>query len=203
LLAERFLRSANGLVIILGLAGAFYGNTMAIGRLVELVAGDGAAVADLTQTLTHGLTQALAGMSVAFSTSLFGVGSAIVLTVVGVFANLSDRRLRVMIALETYLDNVLLRSGEASAPSGHRGAIADGQGLGLAVESFERSVARLENAIASFDGALQNFAGTTRDFREFNLHLKDNVQRMSLSFGDMSEAVKTHVAVLVDQGRRR
>jgi hypothetical protein len=52
-----------------------------------------------------------------------------------------------------------------------------------------------------FGAALQTFAGTTRDFKEFNLHLKDNVQRMSLSFADASEAVKHHVHTL--QGMRR
>ena len=47
--------------------------------------------------------------------------------------------------------------------------------------------------MGQFQGALNTFAGTTRDFREFNLHLKDNVQRMSLAFGDLSETLKREV----------
>ena len=42
-----------------------------------------------------------------------------------------------------------------------------------------------------FESALETFATTTRDFHEFNLHLKDNVQRMSLSFADLSEVLKS------------
>ncbi|MGH7270347.1 MAG: hypothetical protein ACREJ3_07930, partial [Polyangiaceae bacterium] len=72
LLAERFVKASTGLVIILGLLGTFYGLTLSIGRLVHLVSADvaGAGVADVSQTLTSGLTQALTGMAVAFSNSL-------------------------------------------------------------------------------------------------------------------------------------
>jgi len=35
-------------------------------------------------------------------------------------------------------------------------------------------VARLDGAVARFESALQTFATTTRDFHEFNVHLKDN-----------------------------
>jgi hypothetical protein len=44
--------------------------------------------------------------------------------------------------------------------------------------------------VGLFDEALNRFAGSTREFQEFNLHLKDNIQRMSLSFGDLSSALK-------------
>jgi hypothetical protein len=65
LLAERFVRAATGLVIILGLLGTFYGLTSSIGRLVQLVAGDTGGVSDITQGVTTELTQALSGMAVA------------------------------------------------------------------------------------------------------------------------------------------
>jgi hypothetical protein len=44
--------------------------------------------------------------------------------------------------------------------------------------------------IGRFEGALGTFAGNTRDFQEINLHLKDNIQRMSLSFADASDALR-------------
>lgn len=197
MLAERFVKAANGLVIILGLAGAFYGNTLAIGRLVGLVSDEGAVTTDVAQTLTRGLTHALAGMSVAFATSLFGIVAAVVLTLVGVLSNLADRRQRIVVQLESYLDNVLLRGAAPGAGA------SDAVGLARTVEAFDRSVGRLESAVAAFDGALRSFATTTGDFHQFNLHLKDNVQRMSLSFGDMSEVVKAQVALLAERGPRR
>ena len=84
LLAERFARASTGLVIILGLLGTFYGLTLSIGKLVHLVSADPGAAADVTQTVTHGLSQALTGMAVAFSNSLVGILSAVVLTALGV-----------------------------------------------------------------------------------------------------------------------
>ncbi len=197
LLAERFVKVANGLVIILGLAGAFYGNTLAIGRLVGLVSGEGAVATDLTQALTRGLTHALAGMAVAFSTSLFGIVAAIVLTLVGVLSNLADRRQRIMVQLENFLDNVMLRMPGSGAGS------TETARLEHTVKTFDQSVVRLEGAVATFDAALRSFATTTGDFHQFNVHLKDNVQRMSLSFGDMSEVVKAHVALLAERDRSR
>ncbi|HEY2518009.1 MAG TPA: hypothetical protein VGI39_44365, partial [Polyangiaceae bacterium] len=77
LLAERFVRAATGLVIILGLLGTFYGLTLSIGKLVQLVSADAGATLDVTQAVTTGLTQALSGMAVAFSNSLLGVASAV------------------------------------------------------------------------------------------------------------------------------
>jgi hypothetical protein len=154
---------------------------------VGLVSGDVSGVADITQSVTRGLAQALAGMSVAFSSSLFGIGSAIVMTVVGVLFNVADQRSAAMVKIEHYLDNVFL-AGQGGAPVEF--GVGVPSGLGQMVDRFGASVARLEQVVAHFDAALQTFAGNTRDFGEFNLHLKDNIQRMSLSFGDLSEALK-------------
>jgi len=191
LIGERFIKSCTGLTIILGLVGTFYGLTLSIGKLAALVAGDGKDASTITASLTAGLTQALTGMSVAFSTSLFGIIAAIVMTLLGVFCNVMDRRTSVMTQIEAYLDNVLL-----NAPGQARGA----QGLEHVVSAFGQTVERLEGAVAHFESALQTFATTTRDFQEFNLHLKDNVQRMSLGFGDLSETLKDHARALQNRG---
>jgi hypothetical protein len=199
LLGERFVRSATGLVLILGLSGTFYGLTLSIGKLSRLLSVEGAKVADVTQSLTTGLTQALSGMSVAFSGSLFGIVSAIVLTVFGVVSNLTDRRTALMVQIEAYLDHAfgVEAGGETSfAPGGRSAAAAGDEKLERIVVDFGQSVARLEGAVAEFDSALQKFAASTRDFREFNHHLKDNVQRMSLSFGDLSETLKVQIGAL-------
>jgi hypothetical protein len=194
LLGERFVRSATGLVIIIGLLGTFYGLTLAIGKLVSLVAGDSAEAVDLTVALTQGLTESLAGMAVAFSVSLSGVGAAIILTLVGVFSNLTDRRSGLMLEVEATLERVLGASGEGARGDGSGHALADR--LEPIIADFAESVRSLHVAMEHFDSGLTSFATTTRDFREFNLHLKDNIQRMSLSFGDFSEAVKSELEAM-------
>ena len=181
LLGERFVRSATGLVIILGLLGTFYGLTLSIGRIVHLVSADTGGATDAALGVSQGLTQALSGMAVAFSNSLVGILSAVILTVLGVLSNVSDRRTAVMIQIETYLDRLRAQApGQGGAPE-------------PALSGFGQSVARLDGAVARFESALQAFASTTRDFHEFNAHLKDNVARLSLTFADLSDSLKAQL----------
>jgi hypothetical protein len=178
LFAERFVRSATGLVIILGLLGTFYGLTLSIGKIVHLVSAETGGVGDAGLGVSQGLTNALSGMAVAFSNSLVGILSAVILTVLSVLSNVSDRRTAVMIQIETYLDRLGAQRASASAASEST------------LAGFGTSVARLDGAVARFESALQAFSTTTRDFHEFNAHLKDNVQRLSLTFADLSDSLK-------------
>lgn len=202
LLGERFVRANIGLMIILGLVGTFYGLTLSIGKLVSLVSGDVVGAAQLTHSLTRGLTEALAGMSVAFSTSLFGIVAAIVMTLLGVVFDIPSRRTASMVRIEAYLDNVLLRRmrGELGASAGVAAAAAVGPISDARLEqvaaSLGQTVTQLHGAVDRFDEALTKFSTSTRDFQEFNSHLKDNIQRMSLSFGDLSETLKHRAGAL-------
>jgi hypothetical protein len=157
LLAERFARASTGLVIILGLLGTFYGLTLSIGKLVHLVSADPGAAADVAQAVTHGLSEALTGMAVAFSNSLVGILSAVVLTALGVVSNVTDRRTALMVQIETYLDRLL-----SARLAARRDATSS-------VAGFIESVTRLEGAVARFDSALQRFSDSTKDLREVQL----------------------------------
>ena len=203
LVAERFVKSSTGLVIILGLVGTFYGLSTSIGKLTALLSGKTTAAAtEVAASLTQGLTETLSGMSVAFSASLFGIVAAIVMTLVGVFWNIGDRRAALMVQIESYIDNALLPQVRGAMDGGPDargvaplGGAASSARLEHAVHGFSESVSRLESAVVGFETALTQFTSSSRDFREFNHHLKDNIQRMSLSFGDLSESLKqqTHV----------
>jgi hypothetical protein len=187
LLAERFIRSATGLVIILGLLGTFYGLTLSIGKIVHLVGAETTGATDVAQGVSQGLTNALSGMAVAFSNSLVGILSAVILTVLGILSNVSDRRTAVMVQIETYLDRIRVqRPGASGAPD---------------MASFGPAIALLDGAVARFESALKGFANTTKDFHDFNAHLKDNVQRLSLTFADMSDSLKTQL-VTFGSGRK-
>jgi methyl-accepting chemotaxis protein len=190
LIGERFVKASTSLVIILGLVGTFYGLTLSIGKLAALVSSDVGDASLITSSLTAGLTQALTGMSVAFSTSLFGIVAAIVMTLLGVFLNVADARTALMAQVEAYLDNSVLSATGAPGP----------ERLDRMVNSFGQTVERLEGSVIHFEQALQTFASNTRDFQEFNAHLKDNVQRMSLGFADMGEALKEHARALRSRG---
>jgi hypothetical protein len=190
----------------MGLVGTFYGLTLSIGKLVTLVSEDADKVADITTSVTAGLTQALSGMSVAFSTSLFGITGAIVMTLLGVFANVPERRTAVMLQIEVYIDTVLLAAISSATPShrsvGMAGAAFTTDSLDRAAAQFANSVTDLGAAMTRFETTLTTFSSTTRDFREFNLHLKDNIQRMSLSFGDLTDTLQHSVRSLSSDRER-
>jgi hypothetical protein len=200
LIGERFVKATTGLLIILGLVGTFYGLTLSIGKLVNLVSADAGGGADIAAGLTQGLTQALSGMSVAFTCSLFGIMAAILMTLLGVFMNVADMRVALMVEIETFLDTQLLRvQGGAAVDRGAalpRGAANVAGALQQMERGLSASVSQLHAAVGQFEAALSAFSTTTRDFREFNLHLKDNVQRLSLSFADLSNALSAHMAEL-------
>jgi hypothetical protein len=198
MLAERFIKSATGLMIIMGLVGTFYGLTLSIGKLGALLSEDAGITTDVVASVTMGLTQALSGMSVAFSTSLFGIAGAILMTLLGVFANVPERRLALMVRLEDYVDNVLrvrLRGVERELGDADS-EVTRSTMLERAAASFGQAVSQLDGTITRFETALQGFSTSTRDFRELNMHLKDNIQRMSLSFADLGDTLKHEVEVL-------
>jgi hypothetical protein len=186
LVGERFVKASAGLTIIFGLVGTFFGLSLSIGKLVKLVASSDVGKAEqIAESLTTGLVDALAGMSVAFTSSLFGILAAIVMTLLGVFLSIADRRQALMAQIEAYLDHVVLTRESLRGGEG-----ADPRMVEHMLGSFARSVGQLDAVIGRFEGALSGFASNTRDFHEFNLHLKDNIQRMSLSFGDLSESLR-------------
>ena len=107
---------------------------------------------------------------------------------------------------EAFLDNELLAArppGTAAAGPARPGVAmhaATSEDLERLMQGFGASVEQLQSSVVQFEAALMNFSATTRDFREFNFHLKDNVQRMSLSFGDLSETLKEHTRALRPRG---
>jgi hypothetical protein len=204
LIGERFVKATTGLLIILGLVGTFYGLTLSIGKLVALVSADANGGADIVQGLTQGLTQALSGMSVAFTCSLFGIMSAVIMTLLSVFLNVTDMRVALMVEIEAYLDGAVLRI-DPERPGTAPRVPASAANIALVLQQMERglsaSVSQLHGAVGQFEAALSAFSTTTRDFREFNLHLKDNVQRLSLSFADLSNTLNAHTAALTGRDR--
>lgn len=195
LVAERFMKSAAGLMIVLGLVGTFYGLTVSIGKLVTLITGDLSGVEEITQSLTTGLAGALSGMSVAFSTSLFGIVSSIIVMLLRVFSSPEDKRAGLMLRLEVYLDE-RHRNETTVAAADLPAESATSRQTAAAIETLGVTVSKLQETVTAFDAALAGFAENTRDFQEFNLHLKDNIQRMSLGFSDLSETLKSHITQL-------
>lgn len=213
-LGERYVKSAVSLMIILGLLGTFYGLTLSIGNLVELLsAGQNTEMLTSMDSIIGGLIDSVRGMSVAFVTSLFAIASAVLLTLFSIFNNIETAREKLFVDVEEYLDNVVALEISRETDSEYemlnkalKGTLDDfsanmEKSFSYVVESFQGPLTaatseignasdQLLKSIALFDRSLTNFRENTRDFAEFNHHLRTNIDRMNVGFADLTEALK-------------
>lgn len=202
LLGERFLKNAVSLMIILGLMGTFFGLTMSVDKLVEVMAGS-------LDDIVGNLTTSVQGMAVAFNTSLFGIGASVLLTIFKIIFSIEQSREEVYIALEDYLDNHVAKEIVAEKLDKYERLVYSMEKVfkefGTQISlSFEDTVEastkhmvttqeamqllsdKLEVSMDRFQNSLETFADNTRDFSEFNHDLRSNIQRMSIQFDDLS-----------------
>jgi hypothetical protein len=212
-LGERFVKNSVSLMVVLGLLGTFYGLTLSVGKLVELLNTSGNSEMLVSMdSIIAGLISSVRGMSVAFSTSLAGVAGSIVITVLGILINVEEARESLMVQLEDYLDNVveqellfkkeseLSRIGKAIETS-FDGFSSKVEGilqstvldfsdkLAMASNNIEKSSGCLEDTIMKFENALNVFSNNTRDFSEFNHNLRGNIERMDVAFINLGESL--------------
>lgn len=224
-LGERFVKNSVSLMVVLGLLGTFYGLTLSVGKLVELLSnsGDSQLLVGMDSIIT-GLISSVKGMSVAFSTSLAGVAGSIAITILGILFNIEEARQAVMVQLEDYLDNVveqeLLQFKESelgristaimSSFDGFSGKVEDvlkstvldfSDKLAMASSNIEKSAKCLEGTILKFEEALAVFNNNTRDFAEFNYNLKGNIERMDIGFLNLRECL-VETAKVINSNQR-
>lgn len=224
-LGERFVRNSVSLMVVLGLLGTFYGLTLSVGKLVELLSNSGNSdlLVSMDSVIT-GLIFSVKGMSVAFSTSLAGVAGSIVITILGILFNIEEARQALMVQLEDYLDNVVeqellqFKESELSRISMAIMTSFDGfsvkvedvlrstvldfsDKLALASSNIEKSSKCLEGTIMKFEEALAVFNNNTRDFGEFNYNLRGNIERMDIGFLNLRECL-VETAKVINSNQR-
>jgi Na+-transporting methylmalonyl-CoA/oxaloacetate decarboxylase gamma subunit len=99
-LGEHFIYNTNTLLITLGLFGTFVGLTSAVSKIAGIfIDMDIAQLLESTgiEGLLRNLISSLEGMSVAFTTSLVGVGCSIIFTILLTVANAKEARENLMI----------------------------------------------------------------------------------------------------------
>lgn len=205
--AERIASRSVSLMVTLGLLGTFYGLTLSIGEIVTLLASTkGSLVNDMTPII-DGLMNSLQGMSVAFVTSLCGIGGSIIVTFMNMAFSIQGTKEQVFVHAEEYLDHY---SGRKRGVSGAAAVVDLGLDqfgdkleenlkdltsalnyrLGTVATEMANTAESLNGSIAQFDSSLKTFAENTRDFTEFNHDLRSNIQRMNVSFDDFSSQMK-------------
>lgn len=210
LLGERFQKTAVSLMIILGLMGTFFGLTLSVDKLVDVLASS-----DLTDIVSP-LTYSVQGMAVAFNTSLFGIGGSVVLTVIKMIFSVEQKREDIAIYIEDYLDNTIAKAFAEEKFNEYDKLVqamenvfkefgtqvsvtftdvvkASTAKIDNSTDAIEMLVSGLKESVDQFEGSLDTFSDNTRDLKEFNYHLKDNLQRMSLTFSDFTQSLKPEI----------
>jgi BMFP domain-containing protein YqiC len=222
IIGERFLKNSVSLLIILGLMGTFLGLTLSVGELVGIL--DQTNMEDIINNSSYfinGLISAVGGMAVAFITSLFGIACSIILTLLFVVFNVQESRETLMVHIEEYLDNsvalVVSKDKETEYTMMNRilkntfeefGTRIENS-LHSAVESFadnlksvvvevDLSSKILDSTVEKFDLSLKTFADNIRDFSEFNINLRNNIERMDVNFIKVAEALKDTSGIITD-----
>lgn len=203
---ERFLNNAVSLMIILGLMGTFYGLTLSIDKLSVFLQGN-------TDSIVTGLINGVQGMAVAFTTSLFGIGCSVLLTLIKIIYSVKQKREDIMVQIEEYLDNYVAQVAKVNQLNEYekivealeqtfkdfgRQLVGDyrktsekiAANLAAATSGVEHASLQLSDGIQKFDNSLVNFSENTRDFSEFNYQLRTNIDRLNIAFADFTEVLK-------------
>ena len=116
-------RYMTGLLIFLGLLGTFWGLLRTVAAVSGVIHGmtiGSGDIAHLFEQLKSGLAQPLAGMGIAFSASMFGLSSALILGFLDLTAGQAQNRffneLEEWLAGQTRLASGVLADGEGSVP---------------------------------------------------------------------------------------
>lgn len=148
-----------GLLIFLGLLGTFWGLLLTIGSVSEVINGlavddDGLAA---FAALKQGLQQPLAGMGVAFSSSLFGLAGSLVVGFVDLQAGHAQNQF--FNELEEWLSGITRLSSGALPGDGEGSVPAYVQALleqtADSLERLQRAVGDQDHARARLDGQLE------------------------------------------------
>lgn len=214
-LGERFIKNSNTLLITLGLFGTFVGLTAAVAELSGLfIEMDISALMENAgiQTLIRKLIGSLEGMSVAFVTSLVGVGCSIILTILLAIFSAEEARENLMVQIEEYLDNVValvvsqdketeysimnnilretfMEFGDRIQTSLQKTVEDFGDKLTTVVMDVNVSSQTLDNTIDKFDASLANFSSNMKDLNEFNINMRNNIAIMDVNFIKVTEAL--------------
>lgn len=213
IIGERFTKNSVSILIILGLLGTFLGLTISVGELVKLL--NQTNVTDIVNDSGYfikGLISAVGGMAVAFITSLIGIACSIILTIFHIVFNAEEARENLMVHIEEYLDNTVslvvskdkeseytmmnrilretfIEFGEKIEATLKKTVETFGDKLSHVVMDVNLSSKALDSTVEKFDLSLKNFANNIRDFSEFNFNLKNNIERMDVSFIKVTEAL--------------
>lgn len=225
---ERFMNNAVSLFVTLGLFGTFLGLSLSVSSLTKLLElSNTEEWLSILNSVGGGLVSSLSGMGVAFYTSLVGVACSILFTVLRTVFNPQVEREKLQTMTELWLDHTVAPKLKADTPPDddasrllaikdemHAHAETVETALTAAAGQMERAltdttaalgqmIERSKEPIQAFYDTVSVFNDNVRDFSQFNYELRGNIERMDVSFRDLSSTVHKLDRSLEREGGRR
>ena len=176
--SRELARYLTGLLIFLGLLGTFWGLLETVGSISGViqsmqVTGDAGAMFD---DLKNGLAAPIAGMSVSFTSSLFGLSGSLVLGFLDLQAGQAQNRF--FTELEDNLSNY---TTEASGTDPDAAAVALPSGLQAALDKIAASTDQSNNraATAAMANLAEGIQGLVQHMRSEQQLIRDWVETQS------------------------
>ncbi|HVB69864.1 MAG TPA: flagellar motor protein MotA [Acetobacteraceae bacterium] len=177
-------RYMTGLLIFLGLLGTFWGLLRTVGAVSAVIHGmtiGSGDIAQLFEQLKAGLAQPLAGMGIAFSASMFGLSSALILGFLDLTAGQAQNRffneLEEWLAGQTRLSSGVLADGEGSVPVYVQALLEQTaenmEGLQTILSRGEDGRIQANQAILALTERLGTFADTMRTNQQLMLRIAE------------------------------
>ena len=171
-----------GLLVFLGLLGTFWGllqTVHSIGGVIDSMRGGGSN-ANMFEDLKSGLAAPLAGMSVSFTSSLFGLAGSLVLGFLDLQAGQAQNR------FYTELEDFLAGHAETDAAAG-----AGGAGASMADPAEARrqaaSLASLAEGIQGLVGHMRTEQQQIREWVERQAAVQEDMRRLLRRLSDQRE----------------
>lgn len=185
LLAERFLKKINSLLITTGLFGTFIGLTYAVGNMGDIMSSTNAdtLMQETGADVLALLISSFKGMAVAFVTSLFGTGFSILFMITSSLFSAAAAKDFLITQLEEYLDVKVasevmeqLRLSEKDNDNPLHQATQD---LTEAVDVFEQVVSGFSDCLKGLKSFNEDFSANIGQIRASSGYLCDSLDRAS------------------------
>ncbi|MCM2290876.1 flagellar motor protein MotA [Allorhizobium sp. BGMRC 0089] len=185
-----------GLLVFLGLLGTFWGLIGTIGSIGTVIqsldAGSGGDAADILQSLKNGLSAPLAGMGTAFSSSLLGLSSSLILGFLDLQAGRAQNRFYT--ELENWLSSVTDVGPDPSLPVKAGPSTAEMNRMLEAMQKIAQQSAgssagadRSAAALASLSDGIQ---GLVKNMRNEQQMLRDWIEAQQEDARAMRKAIE-------------
>jgi len=194
LLAERFLKKTNSLLITTGLFGTFIGLTYAVGNMGDIMSSTNAdtLMQETGADVLALLISSFKGMAVAFVTSLLGTGFSILFMFTSSLFSAAAAKDLLITQLEEYLD---VKVASEIIEQLRQAEIND-------ADPVQKSAQDLDKAVSVFEQVVSGFSDCLKGLKSFNEDFSANIGQIRASSGYLCDSLDRTSQAICECGAR-